>query len=299
MAHRLFRVRKQIGREILYWFSWVPSGHTLIALNKELRGLQMRKLITLVCAGGLTLGMGGAIAQDDEPQLELASKIVPVEIYACRYNDGQGPSDLDDAVDSWTAYMDENAVDSYAAWTLTKVYSGPDQDFDFLWLGAWTDGNAMGTGSDMLYSTGGEILENFGTVADCYVHANSASINYKLPDDGTVADGILVFSNCSIEDGARYSDIASATTEWASILTEAGSESAIYHWFPAFGGGGDDGPDYLSVRSYPNYAALGADYERQGNGGLFRTSGRLFGDIVDCDAPRVYDATSRRSAQLR
>ncbi len=206
---------------------------------------------------------------------------------------------LDAAVDGMNAYMDDNDVDDYAAWTLTKSYYGAEQEFDVIWLGAWTDGNAMGAGMDRLRGTGGEMLGPFVEAMDCGVHVGLSSINYKLPDDGTVADGILAFSNCSIEDGARYSDIASATSEWASILTEAGSESAIYHWFPAFGGGGDDGPDYLSVRSYSSYAALGADYERQGNGGMFRTSGRLFGDLVDCDVPRVYDAKSRRSAQLR
>ena len=37
-------------------------------------------------------------------------------------------------------------VDDYAAWTLTKSYYGPEQEFDVIWLGAWTDGNAMGMG---------------------------------------------------------------------------------------------------------------------------------------------------------
>ncbi len=258
----------------------------------------MRRILTLAVASSLTLSLVSAFAQEDEGEFVLASKIVPVEIYVCRYNDGQGPSDLDAAIDSWTAYVDDNEVDTYAAWTLSKVYSGPDQDFDFIWLGAWTDGNAMGAGSDMLYTTGGKIMENFGRVADCYAHANSASINYKLPEGGTPANSVLTFSNCTINDGKSYTAVSEATRAWADVLTEAGSQAAIYHWFPVYGGGGDS-PDFTAVTAYANHTELGADYERITNGQLFRKSNALFSDLMDCDVDRAYNATQRRAAKLR
>jgi hypothetical protein len=258
----------------------------------------MKKILSLVCAGGLTLAMGGAIAQDEEAKFQLPSKVVPVEIYACRYNDGQGPSDLDAAVAGFTAYMDKNETDTYAAWTLTKIYSGPDQDFDFIWLGAWTDGNAMGAGTDALYSTGMDMLANFTRVADCYAHTNSASINYKLPEGGTPANAVLTFSNCTINEGQEYAEIAEATSAWADVLTEAGSQVAIYHWFPIRGGGGDS-PDFTILQAYPNHTEMGADFERMTNGQLFRQSNELFAGLMDCDVSRVYNARSRRAAQLR
>ena len=252
-------------------------------------------LFALAATLALLVGSGSVLAQDSG----LVSKVVPVEIYTCSYNDGKGMADLDAVIDEFNAYMDDNDVDDYAAWTLTKSYYGPEQEFDVIWLGAWTDGNAMGASRDLFRATGGEVAGRFNETIDCGVHVGLSSINYKLPDDGTVTDGILLFSNCSIEEGARYSDIAAATTEWANILTDSGSESALYHWFPAFGGGGDEGPDFLSVTTYTDYAALGADYERRGNGGMFRTSGRLFDDLMDCDVARVYDAQNRRAAQIR
>lgn len=258
----------------------------------------MKRIATTVCATVFAVSMGSAIAQDNEPRLELASKIVPVEMYACQYNDGQGPSDLDKAVESFTDYMDENDVDNYAAWTLSKVYSGPAQEFDFLWLGAWTDGNAMGTGTDRLYATGGEMLGEFAKVAQCGAHVARASINYKLPEGGTPASGVMTFSNCNIEEGQSYPAIAEATRTWAGILADAGSQAAIYHWFPIFGPGGDS-PDFTIIQSYPNHTELGADVERRTNGELFRDSNRLFGDLMDCDVARVYNATNRRAAKLR
>ncbi len=259
----------------------------------------MNRLVTLLCTGSLTLGIGSALAQDDEPALVLASKIVPVDILACSYNDGQGPADMDRAVAGWTAYMDDKGIDTYAAWTLEKYYTGPDQGFDFLWLGAWTDGNAMGSGTDLWLSTGGEHIANFARVADCATHVSAASINYKLPEGGTPANSVLTFSNCNISEGQSYAAIARGTEAWVDVLTKSGSNAAIYHWFPVYGGGGENRPDYQLVTAYENYTELGADFERFTNGELFRQSNALLADLVDCDVTRVYNATSRRAAQIR
>lgn len=258
----------------------------------------MNKLVTLVCTGGLVSGIGSALAQDDEPALELASKIVPVEMYACNYNDGQGPDDLHEVINGWSGFMDEKGVDHYAAWTLDKFFTGPDQGFDFLWLGAWTDGNAMGGDLDMWLSTGGEHIANFARVADCGTHISAASINYKLPEGGTPGDGVLTFSNCTIKEGQSYAAVANATSAWVDVLTNSGSNSAVYHWFPVYGAS-PDASDYQLVTSYENYADLGADLERRTNGELFRQRNALLSDLVECDVARVYNATSRRAAQLR
>jgi hypothetical protein len=166
-------------------------------------------------------------------------------------------------------------------------------------MGAWTDGNAMGSGMDMLYSTGVEYLENFGRVATCNAHINSGSINYKLPDGGGQGPSVLTFSNCEIMEGRTYSEVVDATKAWADVLTDAGSQAAIYHWFPIYGGGGDDAPDFTILTAYPNHTELGADYERMTNGELFRQSNALFGGLTDCDVRRAYNAKNRRSAQLR
>lgn len=258
----------------------------------------MRKSIVPMAIGGLVFVWGSALAQEPPP-FELPSKVVPAQVVVCSFNDGQGPDDLDDAVESWTEYMDDNGVDDYAAWTLTPNFYGPDQEFDFIWLGAWTDGNAMGGGLDMWYTSGGEHAENFAEVADCGVQLLSGSINYKLPEGGTPANSVITFSNCNVSDSSNYPEVAMATRAWADALTASGSEAAIYHWFPAYGGGGDDTPDFVTLVAYPNYAALGADFERYTNGEMFRENGRLFGGKVECDVSRAYMAQQRRAAQLR
>ena len=259
----------------------------------------MKKCAVAVLSAIFALAAGISAAQDNQQPVEIVSKIVPAEVWTCKFNDGQGPADLDDAVDAWTEYMDDNNVDNYAAWTLTKHYYSAEQDFDFIWLGAWADGNAMGAGTDMWVTTGDEISANFFRVANCNNHINAGSIAYKLPEgDAGANSAVLTFSNCAIEDDANYAQIVDATKQWAEALTDAGSQAAIYHWFPIYGGGSPEF-DFTWLSAYPNHTELGADYQRMTNGEMFRQRNALFSGLMDCDMTRVYNAQTRRAAQIR
>ena len=70
-------------------------------------------------------------------------KVIPVELYACTFNDGQDMEDLEEVIEDWTEYMDGQDIDDYAAWTLMPFFYGVEQEFDFIWMGAFADGNAM------------------------------------------------------------------------------------------------------------------------------------------------------------
>jgi len=254
-----------------------------------------RKAAALAAAAILT----AAPAVNAQVSEDGMGKMVPVELYACTFNDGQDMGDLDKAVTRWNKYMDDNDIDSYAAWTLTPVFYGPEQDFDFIWMGAWADGNAMGTGSDMWMNEGGDVAAGFNAVADCNAHLLLSSAQYKAPaGGGTPGSSILRMTNCSMKHSTRYADVMSAEIEWADYMTENGSGAGTWHWFPQLGGG-DSGFDYKIVNAYANFAAFGKDWEHSANGGGREESEGLFGDLDDCDDARVYVGKSRRSAQLR
>jgi len=93
----------------------------------------MATVVTLLLAGP-------ALAQVSEDGM---GKVLPVEIYACTYNDGQDRADLDKVTRRWSSFMDDNGVDNYVAWILTPYHYTPSQEFDFLWLGAYEDGNCV------------------------------------------------------------------------------------------------------------------------------------------------------------
>ena len=99
-------------------------------MNKQIISMAIGTVVALLVSGT-------SFAQGSEGPV-----FVPVELYACQYNEGKGPADLDAAAAAWTEYADRNGIDTYAAWTLEKHYHGPDQDyFDVLWLGAWKNAN--------------------------------------------------------------------------------------------------------------------------------------------------------------
>jgi hypothetical protein len=258
----------------------------------------MRKLLKSGGAAALSL-LVGMSAADAQVTSEGMGKIVPVHLYACNFNDGQNMSDMNNVIERWNEFMDEQGVDSYAAWTLVPYHYGGDQMADVLWLGAYRDGNAMGEGTDMWLTAGGDLAADFAEVATCQAHLGFSSAMYKAPPSGNTPDsGILEMSNCKMKDGVRYSDVRSAEIEWAEYMNENDSRAATYHWFPTHGGGDQDF-NYKIVSAYENYTQYGKDWEHGANGGGRAVSVGLFGDLDDCDDARVYVATSIRAAGIR
>ena len=249
-----------------------------------------------VLAGLALLATGPVMAQVSEGGL---GKVLPVELFACTYNNRQDADDLNSVISRWNRWMDERSIDNYAAWTLAPYYYGPEQEFDLLWMGAYTDGNAMGAGTDQWLAEGGDIDEGFQEVLTCGAHIGLASAMYKSPpDNATPTTAIIRMMDCKLNEGHRYEDIKAAEMKWAEHMISSGSTTGTWHWFPIYGGGGAD-YDYKVVNAYANFTEMGADWERFSNGGGRDVSTEVFGDIDDCDDARVYIATSVRAAQLR
>jgi hypothetical protein len=143
------------------------------------------------------------------------------------------------------------------------------------------------------------LIDDFAEVLDCDSHSNFASVSYKAPPEGaTPASSVLTFSDCKYREGATFSAVSAAMAEWSQHLSDEGSTSGIWHWYPAYGGGGEEF-DFKWLQAHENFADLGADYDRYATGGGFVTRGRLLGHLIDCDSSRAYVAQSRRFVQLR
>lgn len=226
-------------------------------------------------------------------------KIVPVELYACKFVDGKDTDDLDKVIKRWNDYSDDSDLDDYAAWLLTPFFHTPEQDFDIIWLGAYKDGNAMGSGLQDWVTNGRELMAAFAEVVDCPAHVAYSSAMYKAPQSGNVPEsGVITMMDCELNEGHRYSDVKAAELKWMDYLGDAGSKAAYYHWMPMFGGG-DAEFDYKVVLAYPDFEALGANFEMFANDGGRDVSMDIFGNIDECDDARVYVTKSIRSAKIR
>ncbi len=142
----------------------------------------------------------------------------------CTFNDRQGPDNLDRVVDKWNEWADRNAVDDYAAWTLTPYYFGPQQEFDVIWMGAGKSAVALGRDRTCIWRKTTGFREDFEDVLDCDGHSNFASVNYKAPPEGaTPATSVLTFSDCKYKEGATFSAVSAAMAQWSQHLSDEGS----------------------------------------------------------------------------
>ena len=201
----------------------------------------MKRVITALVSCGLMLSAGIGIADEHEGEADEANVATPVEMFACKYNEGKGPADLDAATKKWNAWADKNGVDDYSAWTLVPYYSGPDQDFDVIWLGGSDNAKTLGRVQDAWLATGSKEAEGFAEVVSCDVHAAYAVLRMKKPPKRDNPSNILIsFSDCNTAEGTSFDDLYMPLIEWGKYKGDNGSTAAMWEFFPSFGGGGEE-----------------------------------------------------------
>ena len=251
----------------------------------------MQKFLSVLVTASLALVAipGTSLAQDGD------APAVPVELFACNYNEGMGPDDIDVATAAWNKWADDEGINDQTAWTLTKFYSSPEQAFDFIWLGVSTSATAMGRADDRYRATGGDADAIWEKAVTCDSHTRFASVQFKAPaqQDEPPSNIVLSFSDCTIAEGKNFGDdVAPAISRWAEVRTEQGSGAGHWVLFPVYGGGGEEF-DFKYVTAYQNHEAMGADWDSYD----VKLAGELFDGVVDCDSSRIYDAKNRRRAE--
>jgi hypothetical protein len=250
----------------------------------------MRKIFTTASAvtAIALLSVAGSVSAADDSNEE--SSIFPVEIYACNFNEGKGPGDLDGWVSKWNAWADK-VLAPYSAWTLTPFYYGEEQTFDFLWLGTSTDAATMGRAYDE-YLRNPDLNAGFAEIAHCNGHSNFATMNIKEPPDDDAKSVVLNFGDCKAAEGKSWDDVGPALQAWSEYRSAHGSQAGMWVLWPAYGGGEVDF-DFKFVTSYRNYESLGEDYDQYGKEG-YKKADELFTGLLDCDVMRSYVAVERR-----
>jgi hypothetical protein len=247
-------------------------------------------LLALASASFVIAGSPAAFAQEEDKGPEFA----PLETFTCDYREGKGPADLDDAVDTWTAYMDENDADQYLAMTMTPQMHG-SETFDVGWLGVAPTGEEMGQGRDGYRANGGESAAAFDAVLDCNTHSQFASLQIKEPPERENPGNLVIsFSDCEIEEDLKFSDVVAGLRAWGEYQAANGYSNGTWALFPAYGSGDEDF-DFKLVHAYDNHAGMGRDFDLYGTGGGFMKRREIMGDMLDCNVGRVYDGTVRRT----
>ncbi len=249
----------------------------------------MKNAPAIPLAVTVLLGMTSAWAQEES----AAPVVYPVETYTCKYNDGQGPADLDKAIASWNEYMDEQDDHTYFAMTITPNYFG-GETFQVGWLGSTATAEAMGAGHDNWRIDGGENAAAFARVLTCDSHSNFATMQVKAPAENEATDNlVLTFTDCKVREGKGMDEVFTAIDAWTAYTVEQGYHNSAWVMFPAYG---VDDADYnfKMVNAYNSHTDMGKDYDLYANGGGYQKHGELLSELLSCDVSRVYDGVVHR-----
>jgi hypothetical protein len=251
----------------------------------------MKKILTAASSAMVFLFVGSsAVAQDDAEE----PSIVPVEIWACSYNDGKGRADLDAVIDEWNDWMDEEGQTNYYAAILEPAFFG-ERNLDIGWLGVYPDGNAMGAGTDHWISKGGDVNDSFGEVISCGQHAMFATMEMRDPGEPEEGDDdfVLAFSNCSINEGKTFEDVQAAQELWNAYGAEHGFTGGAWVMWPIWGENVEADYDFKFLGSADDFTALGANYQLMADG-HWRKNNEIWDGLLDCDSTRIYASTAIR-----
>ena len=256
----------------------------------------MKTILSVIVSGGLVLGFGSVFADSHEGDEGEANVAYPMEMFACTYNDGKGPSDLDAATKGWNAWADKKGITDYSAWTLVPYYFSDEQDFDVLWFGAADKAATLGRVQDSWIATGAKEAEGFAKVITCGTHAAYSVLMMKQPPkrDGDSDDLVVTFSDCNTADDVSFDDLYNPMIEWGKYGAENGSKAGHWIFFPAYGGG-KEAFEFKWVEAYGSLEDLGTDWDQFSESG-WQKANELFKGKLSCDSARTYLATSRRQA---
>ena len=187
----------------------------------------MKRLLSFLASGTLLMSFGVVFADGHEGEAEEANVASPMEMFACRYNDGKGPADLDAATKDFNKWADKQNITDYSAWTLVPYYFSPEQDFDVLWFGAAGKAAALGRVQDSWLATGSKEAEGFADVMTCDAHAAYSVLTMKQPPEreGDSGDLVVTFSDCNTADGVTFDDLYMPLIEWGKYRDEHGSKA--------------------------------------------------------------------------
>jgi len=233
--------------------------------------------IVIALSGGIT-----SFAQDgaDVPDL------TPIEIMLCTYRDGMDSDDHDNAMDEMKEWMEENGTEPYAAWRLNPFYAG-NQEFDFVYLGAWSNGSSMGRDITQYGGTAGDAIEAANEVADCGIQSMYTSLNVKEPDGDGTGNFVLTVTDCSTADGRSTRDAIDALVEYGEYRDASGSPGGTWVWFPTYSDGSEDF-DFKVANSYSSIEAFGNNFQWNRDNQAYIKRLELFSGLLGCNVARSY-----------
>lgn len=228
----------------------------------------------------LLLGSAISIAQDGPPEFR------PVELWACNYNERK---DADDFARAMRLMVAGTGEEKYAAYKLTPNFRGPNQDFDFIYIGVWENGTTMGRDMTNYAENGAAAIAAWDEAVNCPISGLFASYRIQAIEDGGDGAGrfMLTVSDCKVNHGNNAGQAIGALQRYNDYRVANGMTIPTFAWFPAFGGGDADF-DFKLVEAYSGPQHFGDAWQWFTDHAAYDVLDDMMDGIVDCDEARVY-----------
>jgi hypothetical protein len=249
----------------------------------------MNKLL-IVAVAVMTTFLGWAHSALAE---QSQNKGVPVEFFACNWQEGKNMGDLEKVYKKFNQWADKNDS-GYSAWILTPQFHD-GVDFDIGWMGSWPDANAFGKSQDTWMAGGRELAGDFDEVVDCSGLHQMATAVMVGAADAPSGNGVVMFLACTLEDGKSPADALPVHSKLSAAMKDMGSAASSWLFYPGMGSGDADF-DYWSVVAFNNYTEMGAAQEMYINGGGWEKAMGILDSTARCTSPVVFDALLVRAA---
>lgn len=246
------------------------------------------QLFSLLAASVAVLAAGSASAQPQQPA-------AVVELFTCNFNDGKDMDDFRAAANRFNTWADQNGATDYTAVIMTPYLFSDQTTFDALWLGAWPNGTAMGTGEAKWFATGSQVQAAFDSAVTCGSHSLFAARPIRTPPGPPPeSGGLTMFRDCTIREGRTAAEAIEALTQWSDYMAGRGNAGFDAVLFPLAGVSPDADYSFKAVHGFASVEEMGRGIDLYTTGGAQR-SNELLGRIIDCDSPRIYAGTRVRA----
>jgi hypothetical protein len=250
----------------------------------------MERLGICFLSASLTVMLSIGTASGQEPQP------VPVEIWACNFVNGSDMGDLNSVNDQFNEWADQNGITSLYSSTLTPIFYSEDDDFDVLYVDAWTDGASLGRGYGKMFTDGfAPVAESFDQVIDCPSHAYFAGLQI-VPWDEDREGGPVQFQDCTVRENSTNADAIEAVRGFAGS-GDGPSLGGFAVLFPFMGQARDADYSFKLVAVFNDHESMGTAFDALFRGSSFQQAGATMGQVMDCDTARMYNQVTVRESQ--
>jgi hypothetical protein len=235
----------------------------------------------LLAACTLLIGSPAIQAQDDGPAFQ------PLEMWACNFRDRKDQDDMDSVYEQ---LVDATGDAAYASWQLNPYFAGARvRDFDFLYLGAWSDGSAMGADLESYMADATEIGEAWDETVECGAMMFASNTIQDVPASDGEGSGtfMLTVSDCKIAHGRTAAQAIGAISRYNDYRVANGSVVPTFAWFPVYGDGSAEF-DFKLAQAYSGPQAMGDQFSWIVDNQSYNVENALTQGLVDCDEARAY-----------